>query len=534
MTFLQYLNGFGKKAAVTLIIISCIALAVFGQKTNPQTQGKHYGDPGFVGEAINLNVVNADVRDILNYITEQYGINFVIDKSVTKVPVTVNITDVPWNIALDAILSSQDLDVQVNGPILRIADSKTLAAEADIKAKIESAKLDSSPLYTEFIKLNYASTMGNQQGGGFTTGSPVSGGGGGGGAGGAGADGILPIVSKRLSRRGSVETDSRSNSLIITDVKENIDAIRQLVSILDQPEPQVEVEARVVIASRDFSRDIGVQLSGLVMGNQVGTNGKGQYNSSSSLISNVANSALQLTTGVFGTAQINLLLTAGENKGQAKTIATPRVTTLNNRKATVESGQQIPIVTSQTGANGGGVVFTTTYVSVPLKLEVTPRVSGDGIVVLDVVVENSSVSSTVSAGGTPGINTQRTQVNVMVPDGGTTVIGGAMVDVEGENLFRTPGLSKIPVIGNLFKRKAVARTTSEIIFFITPRISRPDFTSTTGKSGDAPRSTTILQPVPLGNPPSNSLPQNSDPTQQPVTIPTNPTAQPTPAGTIKP
>jgi type IV pilus assembly protein PilQ len=534
MTFLQYLNGFGKKAAVTLIIISCIALAVFGQKTGSQTQGKRYGDPGFVGEAINLNVVNADVRDILNYITEQYGINFVIDKSVAKVPVTVNITDVPWNIALDAILSSQDLGVQVKGPILRIADTKTLAAEADINAKIESSKLDSSPLYTEFIKLNYASVLGNQQQGGFSTGTSVSGGGGGGGGGAggaAGADGILPIISKRISRRGSVEMDSRSNSLIITDVKENIDAIRQLVAILDQPEPQVEVEARVVIASRDFSRDIGVQLSGLVFGNKAGRNGEAELSTSNSLVSNIANSALRLTTGVFGTAQIDLLITAGENKGQAKTIATPRVTTLNNRKATVESGQQIPVVTTQAGGTGGNPVFTTTYISVPLKLEVTPRISGDGVVVLDVVVENSSVSSTVSAGGTPGINTQRSQVNVMVPDGGTTVIGGAMVDVEGENLFRTPGLSKIPVIGNLFKRKAIARTTSEVIFFITPRISRPDFASASGKTGDAPRSTTILQPVPLGNPPSNSLPQSSDQTQQPVTIQTVPTPAP---GTIKP
>ena len=538
MTFLQYLNGFGKKTAVVLIIISCIALVVFGQKTGTQTQGKRYGDPGFVGEAINLNVVNADVRDILNYVTEQYGINFVIDKSVSKVPVTVNITDVPWNIALDAILSSQELGIQVKGPILRIADSKTLASEADIQAKIDSAKLDSSPLYTEFIKLNYASPFGAGQQGQFSTGTSVGGGGGGGAAGGAGgmgagADGLLPIISKRLSRRGSVETDSRSNSLIITDVRENIDAIRQLVAILDQPESQVEVEARVVIATRDFSRDVGVQLSGLVFGNGTGRNGEGEFNSSNSLVSNIANSALRLTTGVFGTAQIDLLLTAGENKGQAKTIATPRVTTLNNRKATVESGQQIPIVTSQTGSNGGGVVFTTSYVSVPLKLEVTPRVSGDGIVVLDVVVENSSVSSTVSAGGTPGINTQRTQVNVMVPDGGTTVIGGAMVDVEGENLFRTPGLSKIPVIGNLFKRKAVARTTSEIIFFITPRISRPDVIPASGKTGDGPRSTTILQPVPLGNPPSNSDPRAIDPTLQPVTMPGNPAVQPTPAQ-IKP
>ena len=134
----------------------------------------------------------------------------------------------------------------------------------------------------------------------------------------------------------------------------------------------------------------------------------------------------------FGTARINAVLTAGEKKGQAKTIATPRVTTLNNRQATIESGQQIPVVTSQTGANGGGVVFTTTYVSVPLKLDVTPQITDSGTIILNVVVENSSISSTVSAGGTPGINVQRTKTNVIVPDGGTTVIGGALIDSEGE------------------------------------------------------------------------------------------------------
>lgn len=550
MTFLQYIYGYSKKATVSLLIISCLALITFSQGVQQQSQGKRYGDPDFVGEPVDFRVVNADVRDILNHLTEQYGINFVIDKSVGKVPVTINISDIPWNLALDAILSSQELRVQVNGPILRIADKKTLASEVDLELKAKEGQLNNSPLYTEFIRLNYARAMGNQQTSGTSTGTPVMGGmGGAGGMGGMGgmgaiADGVLPIVNKRLSKRGSIEIDSRSNSLIVTDVKENIDAIRKLVEILDQPEPQVEIEARVVVASRDFSRDIGVQLSGLVLGNrngnQFGANGgtlpSGTTNTNGgvlnaqpngTLTSQIANSVLGLTTGVFGTAQLDLLITAGENKGNAKTIATPRVSTLNNRKATVESGQMIPIVTSQTGANGGGVVFTTEYISVPLKLEVTPQITGDGTVLLDVVVENSSVSSTISIGGQPGISTQSTTVNVMVPDGGTTVIGGAMIDVEGQNQFSTPGLSRVPVIGNLFKRKAVSRTTNEIIFFITPRITRPDFPNE-GKAKENRQSTTILQPVPLGNPSSNSLPKAADAQTQPVPLQQNPTTAPVP------
>jgi type IV pilus assembly protein PilQ len=572
MTFLQLVNGFGKKAAVALMIISCLSFASFAQKVGQQSQGKDYSKPGFVGEPINLNVVNADIRDILNYVTEQYGVNFVIDKSVQKVPVTVNITDVPWNIALDAILRSQELGIQATGPILRIADSKILASEGDILKQQRDNQLDSSPLYTEFIRLNYARAAGNITPSGFSTGSASSQSGGaqqqqqqqgaqgGTQAGGQGGEGLLPIIQRRLSRRGAIETDSRSNSLIITDVRENIDAIRQLVAILDQPEPQVEVEARIVVASRDFSRDIGFQLSGLLLGNGIGqgggvnvnngplnatttTGGAGttsggvlQQSANNTLASSLANTIIGLTTGVFGTAKINALLTAGEKQGQAKTIATPRVTTLNNRQATMESGQQIPIVTTQAGSGQGTPVFTTTFVSVPLKLEVTPQITDAGTVLLNISAENSSVSSTVSSGGTPAINTQRMKTEVMVPDGGTTVVGGALIDVEGEDVNRTPGLSKIPVIGNLFKRKAVARSSSEILFFITPRIYRPDYQGnpTAGRVGDGNRTTTILQPVPLGNPPSNSGPRNTEPTQQPVTMQAAPNAQPATSGTIKP
>jgi type IV pilus assembly protein PilQ len=559
MTFLQMLSGFGKKATLALIIFSCLVLTAYAQKVAPQKEGKRYGDPGFIGEPINLNVVNADIRDILNYITEQYGVNFVIDKSVTNVPVTVNVSDVPWNIALDSVLQSQDLGVQVNGPILRIAQRKTLGDEAAVQAQIRNNQLDNSPLYTEFIRLNYARASGSLQSaaggnaaqfqGGTTSGESA-----GGGTTSAGGDkGILGIVGKRLSRRGSIEVDGRSNTLIITDVRENIDAVRQLVSLLDQPEPQVEIEARIVVASRNFSRDIGIQLSALRLGSNpnspsfsgatvpgVNTAGTGAgFNPTgvpngvgpppnNNLFSQAANTVIGLTTGIFGTAQISALISLGEQKGQAKTIATPRVTTLNNRSATIESGQQIPIVTTQTGTNGGGVVFTTQYVAVPLRLAVTPQITDVGTVLLNVVAENNSVSSTIGVGGTPAINSQRMQTEVMVPDGGTTVVGGALLDVEGEDQFRTPGISKVPVLGNLFKRKAIARTTNEILFFITPRIYRPDFegNQTAGKISNGTRTTTIIQPVPLGNPPSNSSPETTQPAIVPVVPVAQPTAQP--------
>ncbi|HET6977981.1 MAG TPA: type IV pilus secretin PilQ [Pyrinomonadaceae bacterium] len=539
-------------------------------------QGRQYGQPGFVGEPINLNVVNADIRDILNYITEQYAVNFVIDASVGPVPVTVNVQDVPWNVALDAVLKANRLGIEVNGNILRVATTDVLAKEAETQKVINDSRLDASPLVTEFIRLNYArasGTLAQAAGstGAFSGGSTnlsFSGGAGGDATGGGGDQGLLPIISRRLSRRGSIEVDGRSNTLIITDVKENIDAIRQLVAILDQPEPQVEIETRIVIAQRNFSRDLGAQLSlgvfnpsrgalgnistlpttaasgsgsGGGSGGGSGSGGSGGTPSgpnplsvfgglgnttqpAPSLAAAAASTVIGLTTGLFGTAQISALLTMAESRGQAKTVATPRVTALNNRPAQIESGSQIPVQTTQ--AASGTAVVTTTFVSVPLRLSITPQITDAGTVVLRVTIENNTLNTGIAVAGVPGIDTQRMQSEVLVPDGGTTVMGGVLADTEGEAQQRTPGLASIPVVGNLFKRKLTTRQNSEILFFITPHIYRPDYQGrpTAGTVTNGQRSVTIPQPVPLGNPPSNTptptqLQQQQPQQQQPTTTP---------------
>jgi type IV pilus assembly protein PilQ len=436
--------------------------------------------------------------------------------------------------ALDSILQSQGLAVQMNGPILRVADAKVIADEAATTAGIADQRLNSLPLYTEFIRLNFATASGGSGDTSSKTGvSTESAGGGGAGSGGSG---LLPIIKRRLSRRGAIETDSRSNTLIITDVRENIDAVRQLIALLDQPEPQVEIEARIVVADRSFSRDIGVQIGALALGSRgsavsAGTQPGGSpvLNSNSgavpgnvisspngSLVSKIANSVIGLTTGVFGTAQISMLITAGENQGQAKTIATPRVTTLNNRKAEISTGQQIPVTTIQPGSAGATAIATTTYIDVPLRLEVIPQISDSGTVMLNITAENSSVGPTVSGSAAPSISVQKMKTEVLVPNGGTTVVGGALLDREDETQNRTPGLSKIPIFKNLFRRKAIGKVSSEILFFITPRIYRSDYYG--NPSDEAPtgtnRSATILQPVPLGNPASNSDPQQPTPQNQ--------------------
>ena len=548
-----------------------------GSAGKQSEQGRQYGQAGFIGEPINLNVVNADIRDILNYITEQYGVNFVIDASVGPVPVTVNVQDVPWNVALEAVLKANRLGIEVNGNILRVATTDVLAKEAETQKVINDSRLDASPLVTEFIRLNYArasGTLAQAAGstGAFSGGSTnlsFSGGAGGDATGGGGDQGLLPIISRRLSRRGSIEVDGRSNTLIITDVKENIDAIRQLVAILDQPEPQVEIETRIVIAQRNFSRDLGAQLSAGVInfgrgglanvstlpsqntsgsggsGSGSGSGGSGSGGSGSqgpksgpnpfgvfggltgtpvptnSMAAAAASTVIGLTTGLFGSAQISALITLAESKGQAKTVATPRVTALNNRPAQIESGSQIPVQTTQ--AASGTAVVTTTFVSVPLRLSITPQITDAGTVVLRVTIENNTLNTGIAVAGVPGIDTQRMQSEVLVPDGGTTVMGGVLADTEGEAQQRTPGLASLPVVGNLFKRKLTTRQNSEILFFITPHIYRPDYQGrpTAGTVSNGQRSITIPQPVPLGNPPTNTPTptQLQQPAPQPTTTP---------------
>ena len=559
MYSLQKYREFGVKALFAMIISATLTVAVAAQTMAPQQQGKRYGDPGFVGEPINLNVVNADIRDILNYITEQYGINFVIDKSVKQIPVTVNVSGVPWNVALESVLAAQDLGIKVNGTILRVADKKTLGEEFEKDLLIRDSQIFSSPLVTQYVRLNYARAKdaivrGSSTSGTFSqtinpfesssgpsastaTSAATSGG---------ASSGILPIIQRRLSKRGSIEVDGRTNSLIITDVRENVDQVMQLIAILDQPEPQVEIEARIVVATRSFSRDIGVQLAALVLGPR-GSVGSGStlpgtnnttglqpngipsgigVQPNNSLLSSLPNTVIGLTTGIFGTAQLSALISAGENKGQAKIIATPRVTTMNLQAAKIESKTQIPITTIQPGAaSGGAVVATTQYVDVPLKLEITPQITDVGTIVLDVTAENSS-TSTIVGGAAPAINNQTMQTQVTVPDGGTTVVGGVLFDDERESQDRTPGISRIPILGNLFKRKGVQRNTNEILFFITPRIYRPDFDTTTGRAGVV-TSGRVVQPVPLGNPRSNSEQPTGEqlqfaPAVQPLTSPTKP------------
>jgi type IV pilus assembly protein PilQ len=475
-------------------------------------------EPGYVGGLISFDLrAGVDLRDMLRFVSQQYGINFIIDKSVGAVPVDVRINDVPWNYIVDSVLKANRLGTLCErGGLLRVMSLDAIKEESDKQVAIAKSEIDKLPTVTKIIRLRYARAAGTLGGGGGATQSTarISS-----DTGGNTRGGVLAIAQKRLSSRGFIEVDPRTNSMIVTDLPEYVAAVEDILTKLDRPEPQVEIEARIVIASRNFLRDIGVELaaaaaskggkvgvfqtspvifnpgSGITPGGQnasgsgsgsgTGTGtGTGGSSTNKQLgpnlpgpfangnLSAVSNSVLSLTTGIFGTSIISAALTLNETKGQIRTIASPRVTTTDNQPAEIVNGVQIPV---QTVSNN---TITTTFVTAALRLNIVPQIIEDnGEVLMRVVAENNTVNFTLASqanNGTPGINTQSAESTVRVPDGGTTILGGINIDNEGHTVNRTPGVSRIPIVGELFKRRTIRRDFDEIIFFITPRIIRND------------------------------------------------------------
>jgi type IV pilus assembly protein PilQ len=483
-------------------------------------------DPEYVGGLISFDLrAGVDLRDMLRFISQQYGINFIIDRSVQQVPIDIRVNDQPWNEVLYAVLRANRLGAlcEGQGGIMRIAALTAVKEQRDQERLAYDARLLSVPTETRIIRLRYARVTGSLGGTGTGRsglGATMSGynGPGYGSTGankyGAQGGGLLEIIKRRLSPRGVIEIDQRTNSLIITDIPEFIQAAENIVSQLDKPDPQVEIEARIVIANRNFLRDLGVELGAAAINSHRGTagiletsplkfnpggltpGGKGQGSSGGSsggddgtgqqqigpnligpfpdtlLRASVPSTVLSLTTGILGTSILSTALSAHETKGQIRTIASPRITASNNQTAEIVNGVQIPV---QTVSNN---TITTTFVTAALRLEITPQIIEEtGEVLMHVVAENNSVDFTLANqfnNGTPGINTQSADSTVRMTDGGTTVMGGINIDTEGHTLNRTPGVSKIPIFGELFKRRTTRRDYAEILFFITPRIVRPD------------------------------------------------------------
>ena len=423
----------------SLTQVLCLALAcsfsLFLASPSAQAQGPYEGQP------VSLKVVQISVTDFFRTISELSGLNILIDPEVGG-SLTLNVEQVPWDQLFDAVLQSQGLAKRIEGNLVRISTQDKLRSEQEIQQQLKETTLLAADTLTVTKRLNYA------------TGEQISG-----------------TLEPHLTPRGSMNVDDRTNTLIITDVPFGVDAVTDLIALLDLAEEQVEIEARIIEASTNFSRSLGIQMG-------IGTGRIEERNEFGDTAERVTGSISTITPaggeitglvdlmigGLVDTFRLDAVLSAAETEGEARILSKPRVTVQNNTEASVVQGSEIPVPVQQN--------FTTTvqFQTAALRLTVVPRVTNVGTILLNIQVENNIPGFARTVLGIPAIQTSEAATQVMVKNGGTTVIGGIYVQQESDSESRVPGLGRIPLIGNLFKSHSRAKDTREILFFITARI----------------------------------------------------------------
>ncbi len=280
------------------------------------------------------------------------------------------------------------------------------------------------------------------------------------------AEELDPIIRRVLSPRGQSFFDKRTNTIVLTDIPEKVDELNNLMDDLDTQTPQVMIEARIVETSREFTRDLGIDW-GFLASDQRGAGNSWEVDYDLNLPRVADANRLGLFFGDLGPNgfAIDIALDALETEGRGRVLSAPKVMAQNNTTAIIEQGSQIPVV------NTTATEINVEFVSASLKLEVTPQITAEGTIILDVEVENNSPDFNNRVGDTPAINTQRASTQVLVEDGGTTVIGGVFFLNEGESETGVPGLRKIPGLGWLFKNKNITKQNKELLIFITPKIA---------------------------------------------------------------
>jgi type IV pilus assembly protein PilQ len=440
------------------------AVNLAAEQQAQMSQTKAASGPKYTGEPISVNLKDVDLKDFFRLIHEISGLNVVLDPNVHG-NLTIVLDDVPWDQALDIVLKNNDLSRQLEGNVLRIATVDTLKKEAENRrAQIEAEALAVDKVtITRF--LSYAHSKD-----------------------------VVPTIKKFLSQRGDVVSDERTNALIISDIPAVLPQLDRLIQQMDRKTQEVEIEARVVAATRSFARDIGTQLgfgwgngptaiggvqgvgttpttisSGLVPNPLYIVSGGGTSGTQIPLFSNLGltqpTSGFQIVNAT-NNMRIDFLLSLAESRGLLKILSRPRVVTQNNIQAVVKQGVRVPIVTQ---AQLGGPP-TVTYVDAFLRLTVTPQITSEGTIFLNVDVENTTPDFGRTIQGNPTLITQQATTQVLVTDGGTVVIGGVIQTQNSLNISQVPLLGDIPYLGNLFKRRSVATSNQELIFFITPRI----------------------------------------------------------------
>jgi type IV pilus assembly protein PilQ len=433
----------------------------------------------YEGQRLTLNFQDIETRAVLQLLAETSGRNIVVSDTVQG-NVTLRLRNVPWDQALDIVMTTKGLDMRQNGNVIIVAPAEEIAARetADLEAKAAITELE--PLYSEFLQVNYAKAA--------DLASLISASGGDGNA--------------LLSGRGSIAVDDRTNTLLVQDTAERLQDIRRMVTTLDVPIRQVLIESRIVVVNDDFSRDLGMRL-GVTGLHESGTNSGGSFISGSgdgtdtmvnSAIENLGtggsifpvevpqlgnrynvNVPISNAAGRFALAVlednflVDLELTALEAEGRGEIVSTPRVITANQKEARIEQGVEIPY---QQSASSGAT--TVQFKKAVLSLTVTPQITPDNNIIMDLLVHKDSVGDIISTGGlggtVPSIDTRAVQTQVLVADGQTVVLGGIYETERRETINKVPFLGDIPVLGYFFKSKQRVDNKAELLIFVTPRI----------------------------------------------------------------
>ncbi|MBN1938710.1 MAG: type IV pilus secretin PilQ, partial [Candidatus Aminicenantes bacterium] len=436
----------------------------------PPAQEEQFGartihDPAtkYGGELISPKFKDADLRDVVLWLADKVSLNVTFDPEV-RGRVTGSFQDVPWDQYLDIILKNNKLGRILDGNVLRIAPLNVLADEERAEQSLRSAIEASGPIVTKTYALSYAT-----------------------------ARDVVEIIKNKKSERGEIVIDTRTNSIIVSDVQEKIDLIDQVVTTLDAATPQVTIEMRIVEATSTFVRNLGIQWgaraaadpfygnqTSLQFPNKIDVNGalipegtvtKGVSGPLGGYAVNLPAASFSTAVGfslanVLDTFRVDLALTALETEGSGKIVSSQQVTAQNNKEAYINQGRQIPV---QTTAN---FTVTTQYVNAGLELRATPQITADGTIIMSLEIQNNAADFGNLVNGIPPITTQSARTTVTVPDGGTTVIGGVYRVEDSITQERVPFLHQIPILGTLFKNLAKNRTNRELLIFITPRIQK--------------------------------------------------------------
>ena len=421
------------------------------EQPNQATSGQAYrsrtiaeAQSQFTGEPISLDLKDADIKDVFRTISQLTGLNIVIDPEV-RGTVTVQLEDVPWDQALDLILKQNSLGYVLENNIMRIATTAKLQAEEGDRARLAEARQAAEPTRTVIKKLSYSK-----------------------------AAEIVPVLQSVMSKRGAIVVDTRTNTLIIRETPTYMPAVLQLIDNLDTATPQVVIESRIVETTKSLGRSLGINWQ--VQGKATNDTG----NTTNLIFPNSISGGLNVGLGngptvaslvlgnILNTFNLDVALSAAENQGLLKIISSPKVTALTNTPALVQSGTQIPV---QTTVNNTTTVI---YVDATLKLDVTPQITAEGTILLtvNVVKREPAVALNLALGQNVPLTIREYRGQVLVKDGGTTVIGGIFQINDQDQYNMIPGLWKIPVLGNLFKNTTRTEKHDELLIFITPRILR--------------------------------------------------------------